>query len=208
MSSASCQTATLRHRVGVGFPEDAKLLHFYTEFLTSPNFYTFTILAHFFSPRCARDCLTILELVHMAYHTVLSLQRPESNLPPRAHRQFATLGAERRARGAQRGAVGQQGVAAPAAARHDRARVPGGRRSGRARGGRSRLRGLNFWSACGARIFTLLHFYGDSCTRYTFTLLWPIPQTFTIPPPYGAGEGAHATHAARAYGGVLHGISY
>ena len=61
------RSSALEHRVGVGFPEDAKLLHFYTEFLTSPNFYTFSILAHFFSPRCARDCLTFLELVHMAY---------------------------------------------------------------------------------------------------------------------------------------------
>jgi len=44
------------NRVWVGFPEvvKVKLLHFYTEFLVSPNFYTFTILAHFFSPRCAR----------------------------------------------------------------------------------------------------------------------------------------------------------
>ena len=40
--------------MGVGFPEVVKLLHFYTEFLVSPNIYTFTILAPFFSPRCAR----------------------------------------------------------------------------------------------------------------------------------------------------------
>ena len=139
---------------------------FYTEFLTSPNFYTFTSLAHFFSPRCARDCLTFLELVHMAYHTVLSLQRPESNPPPRAHRQFATLGAERRARGAQRGAVGQQGVAAPAAARHDRARVPGGRRSGRARGAAGL--GFSIFGAPAAREF--LHFY-------TFMETTPVPGT-------------------------------
>ena len=36
------------HRVGVGFPEGVKLLHFYAEFLATPDFYTFTLLAHFF----------------------------------------------------------------------------------------------------------------------------------------------------------------
>ena len=34
-------------RVGVGFSEDLKLLHFYMEFLAAPNFYTFTLLTHF-----------------------------------------------------------------------------------------------------------------------------------------------------------------
>ena len=42
------------HRVGVGFPEGVKLLHFYTEFPGTSNFYTFTLLAHFFCARCAR----------------------------------------------------------------------------------------------------------------------------------------------------------
>ena len=35
----------------VGFPEGLKLLRFYAEFLAAPNFYTFTLLAHFFLSR-------------------------------------------------------------------------------------------------------------------------------------------------------------
>ena len=35
------------HRVGVGFPDGLKLLHLYAEFSAAPNFYTFTLLAHF-----------------------------------------------------------------------------------------------------------------------------------------------------------------
>ena len=37
------------HRVGVGFREGVRLLHFYAEFLTAPNFYTFTLLVFAFS---------------------------------------------------------------------------------------------------------------------------------------------------------------
>ena len=39
----------MAYRVGVEFPEMVKLLHFYTEFLASPNFYTFTFLTAFFA---------------------------------------------------------------------------------------------------------------------------------------------------------------
>ena len=49
--------AGLVHRVGVGFPEGAKLLHVYTEFLECPNFYTFTNLTHFPPARYARPVL-------------------------------------------------------------------------------------------------------------------------------------------------------
>ena len=41
----------LYHRVGVGFPGCAELLHFYTEFPVSQNFYTFN---SFFATRAAR----------------------------------------------------------------------------------------------------------------------------------------------------------
>ena len=47
---------------------------------------------------------------------------------------------------------------------------------------KSRLGGLIFSRACGARTFTL---YAGKCASHTFTLLWP-PQTFTKPPPYAS----------------------
>ena len=39
---AACEKTN--HRVGVGFPEGVKLLHVYTEFPRTSNFYTFTLL--------------------------------------------------------------------------------------------------------------------------------------------------------------------
>ena len=68
------------HRVGVGFQEDAKLLRLYTEFLTSPNFYTFAMLAHFFisALRPVRACLYFL--VHICHSIPYSGQRPSNDL--------------------------------------------------------------------------------------------------------------------------------
>ena len=147
------------NRVGVGFPEVVKLLHFYTEFLVSPNFYTFTMLAHFFSPRCARVLQSYKYKAHVSAD-------------------FFGGRAQRGAGGAWRGAVGQQGVAAPAATRRDRTRVSGERHGGRGGVGVSffsRLRRANFYT------FTVIQQSCEYMYSHFYTFMAKFPNFYKTP---------------------------
>ena len=58
-----------RHRVGVGFPDGLKLLHLYAEFSAAPNFYTFTLLAHFLHRALrARVCPILASFIATLHH--------------------------------------------------------------------------------------------------------------------------------------------
>ena len=75
-SSNAEKDVHVHHRVGVRFLEGLKLLRFYTEFSAAPNFYTFTLLAHFLlRALCARVCPIFGKFCHPA--SLIGAPRPD-----------------------------------------------------------------------------------------------------------------------------------